>query len=100
MSSRVRIDIIRLAIVLSSVPLDAYLGFASGQAKLDAVYDVTLFGLPIGQIAWTVELRDNRYVAAASGATSGYFGFFRMDMVTSLLAALYPRDNQSPRISP
>ena len=66
-----RIDIIRLAIFLSSLLLDAYLGFASAQAKLDAVYDVTLVGLPIGQISWTVELRDNRYVAAASGATSG-----------------------------
>ncbi len=76
MSSRVRIDIIRLAIVLSSVLLDAYLGFASAQAKLDAVYDLTLFGLPIGQIAWTVELRDNRYVAAASGATVGLLRIF------------------------
>jgi hypothetical protein len=76
LSSRVRIKFIRLAIVLSSLLLDADLSFASAQAKLDAVYDVTLFGFPIGRIAWTVELRDNRYVAAASGATSGLLRIF------------------------
>ncbi|MGO9331582.1 MAG: DUF3108 domain-containing protein [Steroidobacteraceae bacterium] len=56
--------------------MDADLSFASAQAKLDAVYDVTLFGFPIGRIAWTVELRDNRYVAGASGATSGLLRIF------------------------
>jgi hypothetical protein len=40
-------------------------------AKLDAVYTATLLGFPIGEIVWTVELRDNRFSASATGSTLG-----------------------------
>lgn len=45
-------------------------------AKLEAAYAVTLFGFPIGQITWTIELRDNRFSAAASGSTVGLLRIF------------------------
>ena len=71
MDSRVRASIYRLAIVLVSLLLDAALGLASAQTKLDAAYTATLWGLPVGHISWTVELNDNRFKAAARGAITG-----------------------------
>ena len=71
MDSRVRASIYRLAMVLVSLLLDAALGLASAQTKLDAAYTATLWGLPVGQISWTVELNDNRFKAAARGAITG-----------------------------
>ena len=71
MDSRVRASIYRLAMVLVSLLLDAALGLASAQNKLDAAYTATLWGLPVGQISWTVELSDNRFKAAARGAITG-----------------------------
>jgi hypothetical protein len=69
--SRVRASIYRLAMVLVSLLLDAALGLASAQTKLDAAYTATLWGLPVGHISWTVELSDNRFKAAARGAITG-----------------------------
>jgi len=39
--------------------------------RLDARYAVTLGGVPIGKGAWVVEISENQYTAAASGATTG-----------------------------
>jgi hypothetical protein len=69
--SRVRASIYRLAIVLVSLLLDAAFSLAGAQTKLDAAYTATLWGLPVGQISWTVELNDNRFKAAARGAITG-----------------------------
>jgi hypothetical protein len=69
--SRVRASIYRLAMVLVSLLLDAALGLAGAQTKLDAAYTATLWGLPVGHISWTVELGDNRFKAAARGAITG-----------------------------
>jgi hypothetical protein len=44
---------------------------ASAQGRLDARFVVTLAGLPIGKGAWVIDISDNQYTAAASGATSG-----------------------------
>jgi len=41
------------------------------QARLDASYEVTLAGLPIGKGAWVIELGDDQYSAAAIGGSSG-----------------------------
>lgn len=76
MTSRVCVNVVRLAIVLFSLLLDAGFNFAAAQTKLDAAYTATLFGLPIGQISWTVELRGNRFTAAANGAISGLLRIF------------------------
>jgi hypothetical protein len=45
-------------------------------ARLEAGYDATLLGLPIGRIAWTIELRDDRFAAAADGSTAGLLRIF------------------------
>jgi Protein of unknown function (DUF3108) len=74
-SSRVCVHIVRLALVLISLLVDARLKFAAAQTQLDATYTATLLGLPIGQISWTVELQDNRFKSVAKGAISGFLRF-------------------------
>ena len=44
--------------------------------KLDADYRATLLGFPIGQISWTVDIRDKSFSAAATGATAGLLLIF------------------------
>jgi hypothetical protein len=66
----------RLVVVLASLLLDAGLGLAAAQAKLDAAYTATLLGLPIGQISWTVELRNSHFTAAATGGITGLLRIF------------------------
>ena len=45
-------------------------------ARLDAAYEATLLGFPIGDVTWTIDLHDNRYSAAAHGATAGLMLIF------------------------
>jgi hypothetical protein len=47
-----------------------------GQARLDARYSVTLNGLPIGRGSWVIDIGDDHYSAAASGATAGIMRIF------------------------
>jgi Protein of unknown function (DUF3108) len=75
-TSRVASFVIRLAVALSLLLLDAGVSLAGAQAKLDAAYTATLFGLPIGHISWTVELRNNRFITAATGGISGLLRIF------------------------
>jgi hypothetical protein len=56
---------------------------ASAQGKLEARYEVTLAGLPIGTGSWVVDIGDNRYLAAASGATTGLMKVFTGGQGTS-----------------
>jgi uncharacterized protein DUF3108 len=51
-------------------------GQAHAQAKLDADYAVTLLGIPIAHISWTVAIRDSQFSAAANGSTSGLLRTF------------------------
>lgn len=44
---------------------------ASAQGKLDARYEVTLAGIPVGRGTWTIEIAEDRYSAKVSGATVG-----------------------------
>lgn len=67
---------IRLAIVLCALLADSGVSLAAAQVKLDAAYSATLFGLPIGEISWTVEIGHNHYSAAASGALAGLLRIF------------------------
>jgi hypothetical protein len=46
------------------------------QGRLDAEYVATLAGIPIGHGNWVVEISDNAYTAAASGATAGLLKIF------------------------
>ena len=44
---------------------------ASAQGRLDAKYEVSLGGIPIGKGNWAVEIADDQYGATVSGATTG-----------------------------
>jgi hypothetical protein len=46
------------------------------QGKLDARYTVTLSGIPVGTGAWVIDLREDHFTAAASGATAGLLRVF------------------------
>ncbi|MBN8979510.1 MAG: DUF3108 domain-containing protein [Rhizobiales bacterium] len=44
---------------------------ASAQGKLDARYEVTLAGIPVGRGTWTIEIAEDHYSTSVSGATVG-----------------------------
>jgi hypothetical protein len=49
---------------------------ASAQGKLEARYEATLAGIPVGKGAWTIDIQDDVYMAAASGGTAGLLKAF------------------------
>jgi hypothetical protein len=59
------------ALVLLAVPRPA-----SAQGRLDAQYEATLSGIPIGRGAWTIEIGDDQFSASAAGGTSGLLKAF------------------------
>src|SRR5260370_8843251 len=44
---------------------------AFAQGKLDARYEATLSGIPVGTGAWTIDISDDQFSASASGGTAG-----------------------------
>lgn len=44
---------------------------AQAQGRVDAQYEVTLAGIPIGKGTWVVDIGDDQYSALASGKTTG-----------------------------
>jgi hypothetical protein len=44
---------------------------AHAQARLDAQYEATLAGIPVGRGSWTIEIGDDQYTASAFGGTTG-----------------------------
>jgi hypothetical protein len=49
---------------------------ALAQGKLDARYEATLAGIPVGKGAWTIDIGDDQFAAAASGGTAGLLKAF------------------------
>jgi hypothetical protein len=49
---------------------------ASAQGKLEARYEATLAGIPVGKGAWTIDISDDQFTAAASGGTAGLLKAF------------------------
>jgi hypothetical protein len=49
---------------------------ASAQGKLDAKYEASLAGIPIGRGAWTIDISDDQFSASASGGTTGLLNAF------------------------
>jgi len=49
---------------------------AFAQGKLDARYEATLAGIPVGKGTWTIDIADDSFSAAASGGTSGLLKAF------------------------
>src|SRR5450631_573093 len=59
-----------------ALSLLAPLSPASAQGRLDARYEATLAGIPVGKGAWTIDISDDQFTAAASGGTSGLLKAF------------------------
>jgi hypothetical protein len=51
-------------------------GPALAQGKLEAHYEATLAGIPIGKGAWTIDIAEDQFSAAAAGGTSGLLKAF------------------------
>src|ERR1700759_5117456 len=53
----------------------AWLGLApqptAAQGRLEAQYEASLAGIPVGRGTWAIEIGDDSYSAAAQGGTSG-----------------------------
>jgi hypothetical protein len=54
----------------------AALPSASAQGRLDARYEATLSGIPVGRGAWSIDISDDQFSASASGGTSGLLKTF------------------------
>ena len=61
--------IVMLGVTL--VPLLFLCAPASAQGKLEARYEVTLAGIPVGRGSWAIDIAEDRYSASVSGATVG-----------------------------
>ena len=49
---------------------------ASAQGRLDAQYEATLAGIPVGKGTWTIEIGDDTFSASAQGGTAGLLKAF------------------------
>jgi hypothetical protein len=49
---------------------------ASAQGRLDAHYEATLAGIPVGRGAWTIDISDDQFTASAFGGTAGLLKAF------------------------
>jgi hypothetical protein len=58
----------------ASMLLGAPSAFAQG--RLEARYEATLAGIPVGKGAWTIDIADDQFSASASGGTSGLLKAF------------------------
>jgi Protein of unknown function (DUF3108) len=67
----------RLALGLAAAALSALAPQAvSAQGRLDAQYEATLAGIAVGKGAWTIEIGDDTFSAAAQGGTAGLLKAF------------------------
>ncbi len=66
--------------VLSSLCAGAFVLFAApsafAQGKLEAHYEATLAGIPVGKGAWVIDISDDQFSASASGGTAGLLKAF------------------------
>jgi hypothetical protein len=69
---RLRHAIVPGIAALAVAAADAGSGVASAQGRLEARYQATLGGLPLGKGAWDIDVRENQFSAALSGATTGF----------------------------
>jgi hypothetical protein len=67
----------RLAFGLCAAAFIALAPQAAGaQGRLDAQYEATLAGIPVGKGAWTIEIGDDTFSASAQGGTAGLLKAF------------------------
>ncbi len=49
---------------------------AFAQGRLDAQYEASLSGIPLGKGSWTIDVQDDQFTASAAGATTGLLKAF------------------------
>ena len=49
---------------------------AAAQGRLDAKYEASLAGIPVGRGTWTIDVGDDQYTAAAQGGSTGLLQTF------------------------
>jgi len=64
------------SLVLGAVMLSGAPGSALAQGRLEARYEATLSGVPVGKGGWNIEISDDSFSASASGGTSGLLNAF------------------------
>jgi len=67
---------VRMSLVLAGLALSAVPQTAFAQSRLEAVYEASLAGIPVGKGAWTIDIGDDQYSASAFGGTSGLLKAF------------------------
>jgi hypothetical protein len=75
----------RLSAVTMAVAVLAFASVtaaAQAQGKLEAHFTASLAGLPIAKGTWVIDLADDHYTAAASGATAGLLRVFASGQAT------------------
>jgi hypothetical protein len=68
--------------IIGAIAADAAHG-AAAQVRLEAQYTASLAGIPIGRGGWVIDIAEDQYAAAASGATTGILKFFTSARGTS-----------------
>lgn len=71
-----RSGVVLVAVGAAVVAQHAAGGSAHAQGRVDARYTASLAGIPIGRGAWVIDIGDDKYLAAASGATAGIMRMF------------------------
>ena len=64
------------SVCAGALMLLAALPSASAQGRLDAQYEASLSGIPVGKGAWTIDISDDQFSASAFGGTTGLMKAF------------------------
>src|SRR6202171_6395296 len=64
------------SVCAAALMLLAALPSASAQGRLDAQYEASLAGIPVGKGAWAIDISDDQFSASAVGGTSGLLKAF------------------------
>jgi Protein of unknown function (DUF3108) len=77
-SPRLTASALRVLAAIGAVAFVALAGAhpAFAQGRVDARYEATLAGIPVGKGAWTIDIAEDQFSAAASGGTSGLLKAF------------------------
>jgi hypothetical protein len=89
------------ALILLGLPHAAF-----AQGKLDAHYEATLAGIPVGKGTWSVDIADDQFSAAITGATAGLLKAFASGSGTGVIqgrvvnGALVPVNYAATTVTP
>jgi hypothetical protein len=64
------------AVILAAALIGCAAAPALGQGRLDAKYEASLAGIPVGKGTWTIDIADDQYTANMSGGSSGLLNAF------------------------